>query len=84
MLADNAAALALYSGLGYRVHHDYRYRADAAPTRRPRRTASIAMTQPPDNSKLLVISFDDPLRAQEYLLAAARLQRDRNCSCTTR
>jgi uncharacterized membrane protein len=35
------------------------------------------MTQtPPDNSKLLVISFDDPLRAQEFLLAAARLQRD--------
>jgi uncharacterized membrane protein len=34
------------------------------------------MPQPPDNSKLLVISFDDPLRAQEFLLAAARLQRD--------
>jgi uncharacterized membrane protein len=34
------------------------------------------MSQPPDNSKLLVISFDDPLRAQEFLLAAARLQRD--------
>ena len=29
---------------------------------------------PPENSKLLVISFDDPLRAQEFLLAAARLQ----------
>ena len=34
------------------------------------------MSQPPENSKLLVISFDDPLRAQEFLLAAARLQRD--------
>ena len=33
------------------------------------------MPQPPDNSKLLVISFDDPLRAQEFLLAASRLQR---------
>jgi uncharacterized membrane protein len=32
------------------------------------------MPQPPDNSKLLVISFDDPLRAQEFLIAAARLQ----------
>jgi uncharacterized membrane protein len=31
---------------------------------------------PPENSKLLVISFDDPLRAQEYLLAVSRLQRD--------
>jgi uncharacterized membrane protein len=31
---------------------------------------------PPDNSKLLIISFDDPLRAQEFLLAVARLQRD--------
>ena len=30
----------------------------------------------PDNSKLLVISFDDPLRAQEFLLATARLQRN--------
>lgn len=30
----------------------------------------------PDNSKLLVISFDDPLRAQEFLLAVARLQRN--------
>ncbi|MDT4891019.1 MAG: hypothetical protein QOE97_54 [Pseudonocardiales bacterium] len=30
----------------------------------------------PDDSKLLVISFDDPLKAQEFLLAAARLQRD--------
>ena len=28
----------------------------------------------PDNSKLLVISFDDALRAQEFLLAAAGLQ----------
>jgi uncharacterized membrane protein len=32
------------------------------------------MPQLPDNSKLLVISFDDPLRAQEFLIAAARLQ----------
>jgi uncharacterized membrane protein len=30
---------------------------------------------PPDGSKLLVISFDDPLRAQEFLLATSRLQR---------
>ena len=29
---------------------------------------------PPENSKLLVISFDDGLRAQEFLLAVARLQ----------
>jgi uncharacterized membrane protein len=29
----------------------------------------------PDNSKLLVISFDDSLRAQEFLLAAAGLQK---------
>jgi uncharacterized membrane protein len=35
------------------------------------------MSQPPENSKLLVISFDDPIRAQEFLLAAARLQRDK-------
>lgn len=28
----------------------------------------------PEDSKLLVISFDDALRAQEFLLAAARLQ----------
>jgi uncharacterized membrane protein len=34
------------------------------------------MPLPPENSKLLVISFDDPLRAQEFLLSAARLQRD--------
>ena len=34
------------------------------------------MSRPPDNSKLLVISFDDSMRAQEFLLAAARLQRD--------
>jgi uncharacterized membrane protein len=34
------------------------------------------MSQPEGFSKLLVISFDDPLRAQEFLLAAARLQRD--------
>jgi uncharacterized membrane protein len=31
--------------------------------------------KPPENSKLLVISFDDPLRAQEFLLAAARMQK---------
>jgi len=31
-------------------------------------------TKPPDNSKLLVISFADPLRAQEFLLAVAGLQ----------
>jgi uncharacterized membrane protein len=30
--------------------------------------------KPPDNSKLLVISFEDGLRAQEFLLAAAGLQ----------
>jgi uncharacterized membrane protein len=35
------------------------------------------MPQAPDNSKLLVISFDDPLRAQEFLLAAARLQHNK-------
>jgi uncharacterized membrane protein len=35
------------------------------------------MPQPPHNGKLLVISFDDELRAQEFLLAAARLQRDK-------
>jgi uncharacterized membrane protein len=29
---------------------------------------------PPDNSKLLVISFEDPLRAQEFLLAVSGLQ----------
>lgn len=29
---------------------------------------------PPENSKLLVISFTDTLRAQEFLLAVARLQ----------
>ncbi|MCW2495564.1 DUF1269 domain-containing protein [Jatrophihabitans sp.] len=29
---------------------------------------------PPDNSRLLVISFTDPLRAQEFLLAVAGLQ----------
>ncbi len=34
------------------------------------------MADIPDNSKLLVISFDDPLRAQEFLLATARLGRD--------
>jgi uncharacterized membrane protein len=31
--------------------------------------------KPPDNSKLLVISFEDALRAQEFLLAVARLQK---------
>jgi uncharacterized membrane protein len=30
----------------------------------------------PDNAKLLVISFDDGLRAQEFLLAVARLQKN--------
>src|SRR6476646_7453709 len=30
--------------------------------------------KPPENSKLLVISFEDGLRAQEFLLAVARLQ----------
>jgi uncharacterized membrane protein len=30
----------------------------------------------PENSRLLVISFDDPLRAQEFLIAASRMQRD--------
>lgn len=30
----------------------------------------------PDNSRLLVISFDDPLRAQEFVIATNRLQRD--------
>jgi uncharacterized membrane protein len=34
------------------------------------------MAKPPDNSKLLVISFDDSMRAQEFLLAAARLQKN--------
>jgi uncharacterized membrane protein len=30
----------------------------------------------PTNQKLLVISFDDPLKAQEFLLTAARLQKN--------
>jgi uncharacterized membrane protein len=34
------------------------------------------MADVPDNSKLLVISFTDPLRAQEFMLATARLARD--------
>jgi uncharacterized membrane protein len=34
------------------------------------------MAEMPDNSRLLVISFDDPLRAQEFLIAAKRMQRD--------
>jgi uncharacterized membrane protein len=34
------------------------------------------MAQAPDNSKLLVISFDDGIRAQEFLLAVARLQKN--------
>lgn len=34
------------------------------------------MPHDPDNSKLLVISFDDALRAQEFLIAAARLQKN--------
>jgi hypothetical protein len=33
------------------------------------------MSQPAVPQKLLVVSFDDPLRAQEFLLAAARLQK---------
>lgn len=33
------------------------------------------MADAPDNSKLLVISFEDELRAQEYLLAVAGLQK---------
>jgi uncharacterized membrane protein len=33
------------------------------------------MPDTPDNSKLLVISFEDELRAQEYLLALAGLQK---------
>jgi uncharacterized membrane protein len=33
------------------------------------------MAQAPDNSRLLVISFDDALRAQEFLLAVAGLQK---------
>lgn len=32
--------------------------------------------KPPENSRLLVISFEDGLRAQEFMLAVARLQRD--------
>jgi uncharacterized membrane protein len=32
----------------------------------------------PSNHKLLVISFDDRLRAQEFLLAVARLQKDQD------
>ena len=35
----------------------------------------LCMT-PPASQKLLVISFDDPLKAQEFLLVAARLQKD--------
>jgi uncharacterized membrane protein len=31
--------------------------------------------KPPDNSKLLVISFEDGLRAQEFLLAVAGIQK---------
>jgi uncharacterized membrane protein len=34
------------------------------------------MPDVPDNSKLLVISFADPLRAQEFMLAVSRLGRD--------
>src|SRR5579875_3090967 len=30
----------------------------------------------PHNSRLLVISFDDPLRAQEFVIATNRMQRD--------
>jgi uncharacterized membrane protein len=32
----------------------------------------------PADAKLLVISFDDELRAQEFLIAAARMQRDKD------
>jgi len=32
------------------------------------------VTAPPDPRKLLVIGFDDPLKANEFLLAAVRLQ----------
>jgi uncharacterized membrane protein len=35
------------------------------------------MTEP-DNNKLLVISFDDPLKAQELLLTAVRLQKQKD------
>ncbi len=35
------------------------------------------MTEP-GNHKLLVISFDDPIKAQEFLLAAARLQKNQD------
>jgi uncharacterized membrane protein len=42
--------------------------------RRPNRTLS-GMPEP-SSHKLLVISFDDRLRAQEFLLAATRLQKD--------
>ena len=38
---------------------------------------SAAASGVPENAKLLVISFDDPLRAQEYLLAISRLGRDK-------
>lgn len=34
------------------------------------------MAETPDNSRLLVISFDDPIRAQEFLLSVARLQKN--------
>jgi uncharacterized membrane protein len=34
------------------------------------------MPHAPENSKLLVISFDDGLRAQEFLIAVARLQKN--------
>jgi hypothetical protein len=42
------------------------------------------MPQTPENSKLLVISFDDPLRAQEFLIAAAGCRRTTTSSSTTR
>jgi uncharacterized membrane protein len=32
----------------------------------------------PEGSKLLVISFDDPLKAQEFMLTAVRLQKDQD------
>ena len=70
----NDAAIGLYVGLGYWHHHVYRYRIDHP---RQHRTPDYdpCMT-PPTSQKLLVISFDDPLKAQEFLLVAARLQKD--------
>ncbi len=36
------------------------------------------MTTAPAGSKLLVISFDDPLKAQEFLLTVVRMQKNQN------